>query len=144
MNTAKHILNTWLIALFWFPFISCGFSILTNYESDAFDVLPLLFVFGFLFSLPALLFCFLGMRLLYVLDTTYELRFVLWLLVILLSILASAVLICLLFFDLRFLFEIFSFVIAAAAAGATSAMMRYRQFIYFIHKKTKAYENNLV
>ena len=144
MNTAKHILNTWLIALLWFPLITCGFSILTIYESDAFDALPLLLVFGFLFSLPALLLCFLGMRLLYFLDTTYEVRFLLWLVVIVLSILASALLICLLFFDLRSLFEMFSFVIAAAAAGATSAMIRYRQFIYFIHKKTREYENNLV
>jgi hypothetical protein len=84
------------------------------------------------------------MRLLYRLDIAYEVRFLLWLLVIVCSILASAVLICVLFFDLRFLFDMFSFVIAAAAAGATSAMIRFRQFIYFIHRKTKEYENNLV
>lgn len=144
MNTTIHIFNTWLLALLLFPFISCGFSILTIYETTAFDMVPHLFVFGIIFSLPALLLCFLGMRLLFSVQAGYDTRFFLWLVVIVLSIFAGALVMGLLLFNLRIVFDLLPFVIAAAAAGLTSAMLRFRQFIYFIHKKTREYENDLV
>ena len=90
------------------------------------------------------LLCFLGMRLLFSVQAGYDTRFFLWLVVIVLSIFAGALVMGLLLFNLRIVFDLLPFVIAAAAAGLTSAMLRFRQFIYFIHKKTREYENDLV
>lgn len=144
MNSAKHILNTWLLALVWFPFFAVGFTILMTNEIDAISLMPFLYLFGFLFSLPALFLCFLGMRLLLILPVSYEARFMIWLAMVMGSVLAGAVAICVLLFDLHFLAELLPFIFGAMVAGGISVGLRFRQFTYFIHKKTKEYENNLV
>ena len=107
------------------------------------SVIPLLYLFGFLFSVPSFLICYAGLRFLIQCDLSYETRLLLWLLVSAGST-VTAFSLCLLLFDLRTVIELLPFVLAAVVATWVSILIRFNQFIYFMHIKTKEYENDLV
>jgi hypothetical protein len=128
MKTFNHVSNTWLVAVFFFPFLFLGYDLLTSGNATPELLLPL-FLFGTIFSLPSYFLCLLLFRTVMQSPFTLQARLLLWMVVILLCICADMLLIALLFFHLTLPAEMLGMAAAAGLAALLSVMIRMPQFL---------------
>lgn len=142
MHTSKHVCNTWLLGLHLFSFLLLVDYLLHGNSLDGKLLVPLYF-YSAIFSLPALLVALLLFT--PVLKTGLPLlaQLVLWILVVCVGIILSALIFCILFSDVNLMYKLTDILVIAIAAAILSILLRLPQFLHFITIKTKTYEKDL-
>ncbi|PZR29723.1 MAG: hypothetical protein DI535_01045 [Citrobacter freundii] len=118
-----HVLNTWLVAHLFHPFLFLFFALVMG-GSGGLDMALLAFVFGVIFSLPALVFLMLVLWM--ILNSSIEkpgIAMITWLL----FALGSVMICCLIFFG-GVLEEAFVFELPALVACLVAILIRTKQF----------------
>jgi hypothetical protein len=143
MNNFKHVSNTWLLAQLFHPLVFMTGWMLAGEEADV-VMFFVLFIVGFIFSLPGYLLClaFFGS----ILQMPYDpsVRLFLWCLVSVACVITGFLLICLVFLDVQAFFEVFVFVIPGCIATVIAVLLRHKQFRNFTNLQLVYDENNLV
>lgn len=128
MKNLAYVFNTWLLAHLFHPFVF-ALCLFIGYAESSFEMMPVILVFGMLFSLPALVLCLMPLSLIRYVPLKEKGRYLCWI---------GAALACYVLGDLIIAaglntgfmnFEaLLVFSLPGAAALLISILVRYDQF----------------
>jgi hypothetical protein len=140
MNPIKHVINTWLLANVFHPFLFC-LQVLVMQGNVDMGLFPVVFFMGLLFSLPALFFCSTFIYSIRRLALGMSISFTLWMLLGVVSFLLCSWLVKA-YFDIKP--EDMTGFIPALLSSAIAVLLRLPQFENLLTSKTLPNESDLV
>jgi hypothetical protein len=143
MKTFKHVSYTWLLAQLFHPLIWMMAGLITGGQVEE-DILILLVVFGFVFSLPGYLLCIVFFKEVAKMNYIRFVKLLVWCLVTVACIATGFLFICVSFFETRLFMGEFRLVIPGSIAAVLAILCRYQQFIHFDNLQMISDENNMV
>ena len=143
MKTFKHVSYTWLLAHIFHPLIWIVTGAIMGSHMEE-DILILVLVVGFVWSVPAYLLCLVFFGQVAKMDYPCFVKLLVWCLVAVACIGMDFLFVCVVFWETGSFVEMYWLVIPGSIAAVLAIFCRYQQFIHFNHHQINSNENNMV